>query len=173
MLFVEADEIAPNLWQGSYPGTGTAVKASGFSMLVLCAEEFQDPAEDFPGVEVVHAANYDDGQHNLTPELLTVAVTAAHRVKDAVEKGRKVLVTCRMGINRSGLVTAFALHLIYGWAGAACVARVKKMRHRYQGFEPLHNWEFVSALKRLPARSQVKEVPPDWQQTPSGLIVPV
>lgn len=169
-MFVEADEIAPNLWQGSYPGTGRAVQASGFAMLVLCAMEIQDPAELFPGVEVIHAPNYDDGDHHLTRELLNVAIKAAHRVELAVKRGRKVLVTCRAGMNRSGLVSALALHFIYGWDGQTCIRRVRRMRKTNGPIKPLSNSDFVQALRRLDATT---DIPSGWQEGPGGILVPV
>lgn len=168
--FVEADEIVPNLWQGSYPGTGRAVGASGFSMLVLCAEELQDPAELFPGVEVVHAPNFDDYENPLTRQRLQIAVDAAHRVKTALQQNRKVLVTCRAGMNRSGLVSALAMHFLYGWDGQTCIHRVQRYRKSSRGYKPLSNYEFTDALKRLKATSKV---PGGWQIGPSGILIPV
>jgi hypothetical protein len=169
-LFVEADEIAPNLWQGSYPGTGRAVAASGFSMLVLCARELQEPAELWPDVEVVYAPNYDDGHHALTPELLRIATDAAHRVKNAIRQDRRVLVTCQMGMNRSGLVTALALNLLYGWDGETCIRRVQDKRQPKRGFTPLSNRDFLAALRRLRTPSRV---PKGWQEGPGGVLIPV
>ncbi len=170
-LFVEADEIVPNLWQGSYPGTGRAVGASDFTMLVLCARDLQDPAELFPGVEVVHAPNDDDRQHPLTREHLQIAVQAAHQVKAAVQQGRKVLVTCRAGMNRSGLVSALTLHFMYGWDGQTCIDRVQRYRRSgNNNYKPLSNHEFTNALKRLKATSKI---PGGWQKNPSGILIPV
>lgn len=168
MLFVEADEIVPDLWQGSWPGMGNHIKASGFSMLVLTAAEHQEPADCFPGVEVVHAPNYDDGVHKLNRERLAVAVNAARQVAAAVRSGRKVLTTCMAGLNRSGLVNALALHLLHGWPGERCVARVKLFRKPRHGLEALCNDEFVAALKKLGQRT-----PGGWKETPSGILVPL
>ncbi len=52
---LDAHEVAPGLWQGAVPPEGHAVAEAGFSMLVLCAEEYQFQADCFPGVRVVHA----------------------------------------------------------------------------------------------------------------------
>src|SRR4051812_20875456 len=109
MLLVEADEIVPNLWQGSWPGMGNHISASGFSMLVLTAAEHQEPADCFPGVEVIHAPNYDDGHNRLNRERLMLALQTARQVAAAVKAGRKVLTTCAAGLNRSGLVNGMAL----------------------------------------------------------------
>jgi hypothetical protein len=169
--FVEGDEIVPNLWQGSYPGTGRAVAASGFSMLVLCAVELQEPAELFPGVEVVHAPNYDDYENPLTRERLTVAMEAARRVQGMVEQGKKVLVTCRAGMNRSGLVTALALHLLYNWDGGTCIRKVRQNRTEWKGFRPLSNPDFTRALRRLQPKN-TSGVPKGWREGPGGVLIP-
>lgn len=139
-------------------------------MLVLCAQECQDPAELWPGVEVVYAPNYDDGEHHLTRDLLKIAVDAAHRVVSAVNRGRKVLVTCRAGMNRSGLVSAFALHFLYGWDGDTCIRRVRRKRPSRGGIRPLSNTDFTEALRRLTATT---DVPSGWQEGPGGILVPV
>lgn len=170
MLFVEADEIVPQIWQGSYPGEGRYVAASGFSQLVLCAQELQTPVEAFPDVEVVHAPNYDDGVHDLTRDLLRIAIEAARRVKVAYMQGRKSLITCRAGMNRSGLVTGLALHMIFGWDGRTCIKRIQKNRRESRGIRPLSNHQFVAALKNLRSTS---DVPSGWQEGPGGILVPV
>ena len=170
MLFVEADEIVPQIWQGSYPGEGRYVAASGFTMLVLCAKELQGPSELFPDVEVVYAPNYDDGVHDLTRDLLKVAIEAAHRVELAYKQGRKVLITCRMGMNRSGLVTGLALHMIFGWDGRTCVKRVQRKRREHGGHRPLTNYQFVRALTNLSSQT---DTPGGWQEGPGGILVPV
>lgn len=170
MLFVEADEIAPNLWQGSYPGTGPEVRSSGFSMLVLCAQELQEPAELWPSIEVVHAPNYDDGATPLTRDLLNIAVGAARRVEGALKQSRKVLVTCQAGMNRSGLVSALALHFFYGWDGATCTRRVQSNRQPRRGYTPLSNRDFVQALRRL---HRTSDIPSGWQEGPGGILIPV
>lgn len=170
MMFVEADEIVPGIWQGSYPGEGRYVAASGFTLLVLCAQELQTPAEAFPDVEVVHAPNYDDGVHDLTRDLLKVALGAARRVELAYRQGRKALITCRAGMNRSGLVTGLALHMIFGWDGHTCVRRVQDKRKNQGYYRALSNYQFVEALTNLTPKAAV---PSGWQEGPGGILIPV
>lgn len=173
MLFVEASEIVPNLWQGSFPRPGEFVRASGFDLLVLCAFEHQEPASSYPGVKVLHAPNYDDGEpeHRLDRDRLEIALRAAQQVADVVKSGRRALVTCAAGMNRSGLVSAIALHLIFGWDGDSCVQRVRNKREHWKGYRPLTNTDFTTAIRRLTARP--KHAPPGWQLTQSGVLVPV
>jgi hypothetical protein len=173
MLYVEADEIVPNLWQGSWPLPGGYVRASGFTMLILCAVEHQEPATLWPGVEVVYAPNFDDGldEHKLNPERLHVALKAARRAAEAIQGGGKVLSTCAAGMNRSGLVTGITLHMMFGWEGDACVDHVRRKRKPWRGHRPLTNDDFTTALRRLARRPEA--VPAGWSQTSSGIIVPV
>jgi protein-tyrosine phosphatase len=170
VLLVDADEIAPNLWQGSWPGIGKQVRDSGFSMLVLCAEEHQEPEEDFPGVDVIYAPNYDDGIHPLDRELLQDAIQAARQVTQAVRSNRKVLVTCKAGLNRSGLVVGIALHLLFGWSGSRCIERIRLLRKDRHKRLPLGNDEFVNALQQL---GRPGWIPRGWRETPGGVFVPV
>lgn len=140
---MNANQIAPNLWQGAAPPIGGTVAAAGYTMLVLCAEEYQPAAGYFPGVEVVHAPN-DDNFETITREQAATALAAARRVEAALRQGRKVLVTCRMGLNRSGLVSGIALHLFTGMPGPACVKAVRTARRR-----ALRNPVFSAMIGRL------------------------
>ncbi len=140
---VEASPIAKGLWQGSAPPPGDAVRQSGFDVLVLCAQEYQPPAEHFPGVQVIHAPNLDGGEPLDRPRL-ALALQAARQAAQAIRQGKQVLSTCRMGLNRSGLVSALTLYFLTGSPGVRCVEQVQ--RGRPGG---LANPKFVAALARL------------------------
>lgn len=101
----DADRIAPHLWMGAFPSPASEVRRRHFDVLVLCAEERQEP-NWFPGVIVV-AAPMDDGP--VTPQLLYEAKFAAGKVVEFLRAGKRVLVTCNQGRNRSGLVVALTL----------------------------------------------------------------
>lgn len=149
---LDADEIVPGLWQGSLPKPGGLVQSAGFQTLVLCAREYQLPKTDFPGVTVIHAPNDDHSAFPLDRDKLQVALNAAHEVAQAVREGQQVLVTCAAGLNRSGLVSGLTLHLLFGWPGVKCVARVRKYRPNskvHPGHGALGNGEFVRALEKL------------------------
>jgi protein-tyrosine phosphatase len=55
-------------------------------------------------------------------------------------------VTCWAGRNRSGLVTAIALHKLTGFSGVQCVRIIRKARPL-----ALTNLQFRAAIKALPA----------------------
>lgn len=100
--------------------------------MVLCAAEYQLPAHLFGGVEVVYAPN-DDSAEGANPQPVRVALAAARQVQAAMMSGRKCLVTCWAGINRSGLVTGISLHLATGWPGDQCVRHIRARRKNALG----------------------------------------
>lgn len=111
-----------SLYQGHAPPTGDAVWRAGFDVLALCAEEYQP--SDFPGVRVLHVP-LDDACP--TPREWLIANGAAQETALMLRGGRRVLVTCWQGRNRSGLVVALALRRL-GLTGEQAVARVKERR---------------------------------------------
>jgi protein-tyrosine phosphatase len=140
-------QIVPYLSQGGVPEEGGAVARAGFKVLVLCADEYQPSDRLFHNLdEVIHAPN-DDGLGPFTKIQKVIARLAANRVADHVRAKQHVLVTCMAGRNRSGLVTALALHKLYGWSGARCIHHVQAHREN-----ALTNPDFVDYLKTLPVR---------------------
>lgn len=151
---LDFSEIVPNLYQGGYPGPGSQVAEAGFDILVLSAREYQRSHVYFPGVKVIPAPNNDSPTHfPLTAEDLKIAVRAAFKVAHAVQEGEKVLVTCAAGMNRSGLISALAIHILYGWSGDQCIRVVREKRGpKADGYYPLSNSQFVSVLRKLPSQ---------------------
>lgn len=145
---VEADKIAHCIYQGSVPLEGSALRAAGFGALVLCAMEHQPSSVRFPGLAVYHAP-IDDAE--LSMREATIACAAARFVCANVLAGRRVLVTCQQGRNRSGLVVALALHLLTGYPGRA-VVNVVQRRRQSPGGPALVNPSFVGYLDALPRR---------------------
>jgi protein-tyrosine phosphatase len=125
---IDADEVYAGLWQGAQPPEGEELGRAGFSLLVLCASEYQPPAEAFPGVEVLHVPLEDASGLGSDIELLRLVRPVVLRTIMAVRSGRKALVTCHAGLNRSGLVTGLALRGLTGMPGAAVVYRLKRLR---------------------------------------------
>jgi hypothetical protein len=144
---LDANEIFPLLFQGSVPPQGPILREMGFSAVVLCADESQPPAWKFEGIDVIHAPNDDNPVRPPTREELDIAVKAAKQVVKRVLAGKKVLVTCMAGLNRSGLVNALALHMLTGWAGTMCVDHVQAKREA-----ALCNRYFVEVICKIPAR---------------------
>jgi protein-tyrosine phosphatase len=110
-----------------------------FDTVVLCAEELQDVP--LPGVEVIHAP-LDDAKP--TQEEVSIAWKAAKRVAKRVNANRRVLVTCAMGLNRSGLVTGFTL-IMLGFTAQQAIDVIRMAR----GQRALFNEHFVKLLSRV------------------------
>lgn len=139
--------ILPYLHQGSAPPPGPTLARNGYRAVVLCAREYQPPAERFPGVLVFHAPNHDAARYPTLDELQR-ATDAAAWVVERVRAKEPVLVTCRAGRNRSGLVSALAAAVLTGWSGADCVRLVRRARPL-----ALTNQHFARLLETIPTRS--------------------
>lgn len=94
---------------GSFPRPGPIVSKYA-DVLVLCATELQPHPAGYHGVKVIGAPLRDDGTP-ITREEIHTAKRAARSVRKYLDTGHVVLVTCAMGLNRSGLVSAMALML--------------------------------------------------------------
>lgn len=121
-------EVAPRLWQSGFPINAERLYGDGFSMIVLCAEEMQPAEQEFPGVEVVYAPMSDSLDEGKFVGNLETAQHAARQVARALEDGRKVLVTCAMGRNRSSLVTGLALIMYSGISGREAARKIRAVR---------------------------------------------
>ncbi len=139
---------------------GGVLASKGFTMLLLCAEEFQPPYTvpdymeammryyhgdvPFPRVKVIYAPNADDF-HNPPPRArLEIALRAARQAADEIRQGGTVLSTCWKGVNRSGLVSCLTLHLLTQMGGFQAIQTVKRGRPW-----ALTNPQFVEALTRI------------------------
>ncbi|MES9536286.1 MULTISPECIES: dual specificity protein phosphatase family protein [unclassified Actinomadura] len=107
------DEIVPMLWMGGHyyrdpAGVRTpAVVGREFDLVIsLYVREGHGPDA---GVEH-RRVEVPDGP--LTAEQIEAVCRAAESVAESVRQGRRVLVRCHSGYNRSGLVIAHALTLL-------------------------------------------------------------
>jgi len=126
---VDATCVYGNLYQGSRPPLGTVLRRLGFDVLVLCAQEFQPDEGRFPGLQVIHVPFDDDPTTLPDRSVLRGVVEAGQHVANALSEDKKVLVTCWMGLNRSGLVSALALHLLLDLPGREIVRMIRSKRH--------------------------------------------
>lgn len=138
MTSLDATEITPLLSQGSAPEPGSLVYNCGFDVLVLAAKEYQPPDAAFSRVRVLRAPLEDA---ELSPQEWREAQRAARGAIAAYRKGHRVLSTCYMGINRSGLLSALILRGAHGMTGKEAVALVQQKRRG-----ALSNPSFVEAL---------------------------
>ena len=145
MAWNEVNEVVPGLFVGSKPPPGR----HGFDAIVLTAEEYQPPAELFPGTEVIHAPLDDDPSRSMTEAEIAIAVRTARRVARRVRAGQKVLCSCAMGLNRSALVAALAVHEVYGMSADEIVGRLRRARGAWE----LSNPSFERLLRAVIAVS--------------------
>jgi len=131
---LDATKIAPRLYVGSYPNGPAAWRELAdrrppFTMLVLCAKELQAlyPGELLP-LTIVRIPLDDDPFHPLTPYEAGFVIQAAAEIAGHVRRGGRALCVCAMGVNRSALVAALALHRLTGWSGETCTAAVRAAR---------------------------------------------
>lgn len=149
-----ASRVSGNLWVGSAPPIGTRV-ASLFDCLALCAAEYQVGPECFHGAEVFRVPLNDDGTPMSEAEMKD-AVMAAGRVIGWLSRGKKVLVTCHAGLNRSGLVAALALCCRPGGLSPEeAVTAVRAAR----GPRAMRNPHFLEFLQKFCAKTISRTTP--------------
>lgn len=124
---LDVSKITDGLYQGAWPPFGDQLAKRGFDVLVLCAEENQHD-ELYVGLNVICAPGEDNSNPDVMSQFLPTWILAAQRAAQQVKAGKKVLVTCMAGLNRSGMVTAMALHLLTGWSGADVVEHIQASR---------------------------------------------
>lgn len=138
---LDASRVQGELYQGGLPKEGQHVRRSGFDVLVLCAEEYQPPEYLFPGVHVVRLPMADIPVR-LTAKEIRMLRLAARELAHALQRRKKVLVTCRAGWNRSGLVTAATMLE----QGSATPAEAIRLIRAARGPLALNNPAFVHAI---------------------------
>lgn len=126
-------EIIPNLFVGSKPAPG---HHAGIDTIVLAAMEYQPPADRFPGAEVIHVPLDDAPGRAMYETEIIGAARAAARVARRLRSGRRVLVTCQMGLNRSALIAAIAMHDVYGMGADEIIARLRRARGSWSMSNP-------------------------------------
>ncbi len=141
-----ASRIVDGLWVGAAPPPGDYSK--DWDVIVFTAEEYQPDAKLFPNVRVRHFP-YDDSNRPSAKDLDT-AWSAAEEVARYLREGRRVLVTCRMGRNRSALVAALAVYIVSGAPGREVCALVREKRVDQTGTNALENRSFRELLRALP-----------------------
>lgn len=115
-------EIVPGLWQGFRPETYV-----GYDLVVSC-EQFlaKKPMEGYEGV-TVHLPMRDEEGFKIPRAAIEVGILVAEFVDD----GGRVLVHCSGGLNRSSLVTCWALVNICDITPKEAVALLRKRHDPY------------------------------------------
>lgn len=132
------DRVFARLWQGAAPNL--LERYQEFQTIVLCAKEVQPMLGRFQGR--VLRAPFDDTL-SPTPREIATAMDAARKVAERLCAGERVLVTCHMGLNRSGLVAGLALRLGTWMSPEEILYYMRKAR----GPNALSNPAFVHILR--------------------------
>lgn len=133
------DMIAPRIAQGSYPDHPPDAFTE-FDVVVFCAKELQPRNVRHQSHQTAVFVPMDDDPYQpIDSKSGQVLHTVAKKLAAYVQSGKRVLITCAAGMNRSGLVTG--LTLIYlGWSGPDAVRTIRSKRRRDdQGTEALFN----------------------------------
>ena len=138
---MDADRIAPGLYLGGAPSS-----CGPFDAVVLTAMEIQN----LPLKCQVIRAPLDDAVP--TKNEIKTAMRAAREVYKLRRTGKKVLVTCAQGVNRSALVTALVL-MMHGLPADRAIRRIRALR-KGAPMRPLSNLAFVQALRDIERRAR-------------------
>ena len=133
----DATVVSPRLWIGAKPPLDKDLP--GIDLLVLCSAGIQPEQLAFHGTVLrcpIPDAELDQAQVRL---VLQTAVAVAK----AIVTGKRVLVTCRLGLNRSALVIALALHQLTTMSGTEIVEHIRRQR----SLSALSNQHFVAIIQ--------------------------
>ena len=137
-----ACEVLPGLWQSGLPEDWAEVR-DRVDAVIDVADPGPGPSpEDLGGLTWVKAP-LEDGDELPDPLVLhhLAGLTA-----DLVRDGRRVLVHCTFGKNRSGLLMTLVVRELLGCDGPTALERVRAVRHR-----AVNNARFADWLSDLPA----------------------
>lgn len=158
---VPASEIAPKHWQSGLPLPFVELPRHGIDLVVLSAKEVQPGAEEVrfvktkcPDLRIITAPLDDVECEESLTDIARVAGEVADRLARRIGEGRTVLVTCQVGRNRSGLISALTLMRRYpDLTGEQAARRVRRQRgqHLPPGEQALSNRVFYDYLCSLPA----------------------
>ena len=141
---IYTDRSGGKLFQGGNDSIPKA-KRLGIDTVVLAAYEHQ-PSLD-PDLDVIRVHMDDDyPSTQFLPTFTRVVSEVAGLVSDRVRTGRRVLVTCWQGRNRSGIVTAIALRKLTDMSGSAAIHTLRRRR----GPGVLTNSAFAEIVKTWP-----------------------
>jgi len=152
--YTDYDQIHTNLYQGSYPKLDKDL-SNHFDVVVFTAVEKQPKPAALKGVSkslTIRKFPLDDDPYQpitreQSAELLHLAKDLAYHLRN----GKRVLITCAMGMNRSGLLTALTLMAATGCHGKSAFETVQARRRAMDdGTRALFNPIFARFVQTLP-----------------------
>lgn len=137
-LRLEASNVSPKLWVGSRPPVDRDLPA--FDVVALCAVEVQ-PDMGFHG-RLIRCPIPDAV---LSINELSRAIAASKQVAESLLAGKRVLVTCHAGLNRSAFVACLALSRVTTMGASDLISLMRTRRSP----AALSNQHFLHLLHHL------------------------
>lgn len=152
MAYNDFNWIVPGLAQGSYPGKHPGPPTEGFShadVIVFCAEEKQPPrGYKAPASKLALRVPFNDDIYRPVPaEVGALFHQVAAGLAQHLRAGRKVLSTCAMGLNRSGLITGLTLMHAYRMTPQDAIRLIRGRRDKDALMNPMFE-QFLLAQGR-------------------------
>jgi len=138
---LDASNIVKRLWIGGQPPFDRHLP---FDLLVLCAREIQPASIAFQG-SAIRVPLPDSA---LDPDELRTALGGARATALALASGKRVLVTCAQGRNRSALVAGLAMGIVFRVSAEQIVSTIRAKRRS----DCLTNPHFVGYLEQFVGR---------------------
>jgi protein-tyrosine phosphatase len=135
-------EVLPGLWWSGLPDDWVQVRSQVDAVIDLSDPGPGPSAEELGDLTYVKAP-LEDGE-TLPDQVLLDHLTSL--VVELVRDGRRVLVHCTFGKNRSGLVMALVVREVLGCDGRTALERVRAVRHNAVNNDLFSEW-----LSELPA----------------------
>jgi protein-tyrosine phosphatase len=119
----EYDEIIPGLYQGSIPTFDQNGFYDPFDVVVFCVDpRFSTWLHSFsPKNKEIRHFHFDDLND------MSVALDKAQEIAEFIKDGKKVIVVCASGMNRSGAFCVLVLNQ-YGWSLEKAAAKILEGR---------------------------------------------
>jgi protein-tyrosine phosphatase len=136
---LNASAISNRLWVGGEPPFDRDIP--GFDALVLCAKEIQPERTGFHGV-VIRCPIVDG---TVDQSMLARVSATSRMVVTFLAGGKRVLITCAMGLNRSALVAALAIAQLTTKSADEIIALIRDKRDP----RALYNPNFVALLHHI------------------------
>lgn len=145
-LYGPASRLDDKHWQAGAPLDLYALPAAGVQAVVLCAQpsDYLEEGIDYPlvvpGLTIRFAPMDDDREAGIDAYTITTAKKAAAWTLGMLNAGKRVLVTCMAGRNRSGLVSALVLMTRRGLTGEEAVAYIQAKRPNALSNDSFAEW---------------------------------
>lgn len=145
----DASQIYGKLYIGSRPPLGARVAQAGFDVVVFAAEEHQPAEWRMPGVDVIYVPMQDIPVLLSADQLRSVTVSG-ERIAHALSMNKKVLVSCRAGLNRSSLLAASALLQATDMPPLSVIRLIRQKRGAFALNNPAFVHAITTQLRRTP-----------------------